>query len=85
MVQRRFRGASKRSITNFESQLIENGIDKSQLAHIEKIASNKVDQDYEKAVEEEDPSEDSLTEHIFAPTEVLEETGERSPDGKEPP
>ena len=67
-----------------KSQLIENGIDISQLAHIEKIASNKVNQDYEEAVEEEDPSEDSLTEHIFAPTEVLEETGERSPDGKEP-
>ena len=43
-----------------KSQLIENGIDISQLAHIEKIASNKVNQDYEEAVEEEDPSEDSL-------------------------
>ena len=67
-----------------KSQLIENGIEKSQLVHIEKIASNKVKQDYEEAVEEDDPSEDSLTEHIFAPTEVLEEKGERSPDGKEP-
>ena len=67
-----------------KSQLMENGIEQSQLDQIEKIASKKVNQDFEEAVEEESPSDDSLTEHVFAPTEVLEEKGERSPEGKEP-
>ena len=35
-------------------------------------------------MDEEYPTKESLTDHIFAPTDILEEKGERSPSGKEP-
>jgi 2-oxoisovalerate dehydrogenase E1 component len=41
-----------------------------------------VDADYEKALNAEDPTPDSVTNHIFAPTPITEEKGEREPKGK---
>ena len=42
----------------------------------------EIDRDYELALSAEDPSLDSLTDHIFAPTPITEETGDRAPKGK---
>ena len=42
----------------------------------------EIDRDYELALSAEDPSLDSLTDHIFAPTSITEETGDRAPKGK---
>jgi 2-oxoisovalerate dehydrogenase E1 component len=39
--------------------------------------------DYERALAEEDPKPEDLTDYIFAPTPITEEKGERSPAGKE--
>jgi 2-oxoisovalerate dehydrogenase E1 component len=41
-----------------------------------------VDADYEKALNAEDPTPDSVTNFIFAPTPISEEKGEREPKGK---
>lgn len=41
-----------------------------------------VDEQYELALNSEDPSPESVTDHIFAPTPVTEELGERAPAGK---
>lgn len=42
----------------------------------------EIDRDYELALSAEDPSLDSLTDYIFAPTPITEETGDRAPKGK---
>jgi 2-oxoisovalerate dehydrogenase E1 component len=41
-----------------------------------------VDADYERALNAEDPSPESITNFIFAPTPITEEKGEREPKGK---
>ena len=50
--------------------------------NIEAAARKLVDEDYEKAINAEDPEPTSVTDHIFAPTPVTEEKGEREPKGK---
>ena len=42
----------------------------------------EIDEDYDLALSAEDPSLDSLTDHIFAPTPIKEEAGDRAPKGK---
>ena len=42
----------------------------------------EIDIKYDLALSAEDPPIDSLTDHIFAPTPITEEKGERSPKGK---
>lgn len=50
--------------------------------NIEAAARKLVDEDYEKALNAEEPTTDSVTDHIFAPTPITEEKGEREPKGK---
>lgn len=42
----------------------------------------EIDVQYDLALQAEDPAADSITDHIFAPTSITEEKGERSPKGK---
>ena len=42
----------------------------------------EIDEDYDLALAAEDPSLDSLTDYIFAPTPINEEAGDRTPKGK---
>jgi 2-oxoisovalerate dehydrogenase E1 component len=51
----------------------------SELSNIEQEAKDHVTQDFEKALQEPFPTEEDLTTHIFAPTPVTDEVGERSP------
>ena len=48
----------------------------------EKEIRREIDIKYDLALSAEDPPIDSLTDHIFAPTPITEEKGERSPKGK---
>ncbi len=50
--------------------------------NIEANVKKLVDAEYDKALNAEDPSTQSVTDHIFAPTPVTEEKGEREPKGK---
>lgn len=45
-------------------------------------AKKLVDSDYDKAINAEEPTLESVTDHIFAPTPITEEKGEREPAGK---
>ncbi len=54
-----------------------------ELTRIEEEVRQHVKHDFERAVLEPFPTADDLTDHIFAPTPVTEETGERSPAGAE--
>lgn len=49
---------------------------------LEKEALNLVDADYDRAMNAPDPEPESVTHHIFAPTPITEELGEREPSGK---
>jgi len=76
--------AQKRDpLPKFKKQLQALGFSESTLDKIAKEAADLVDLQYNKAQEAEDPQPTDLTTHIFAPTPITEEKGERSPAGKE--
>jgi 2-oxoisovalerate dehydrogenase E1 component len=66
-----------------KNQLLEKGISEQQLTTIAEEAKKVVEADYQRALLEEDPRPEDLTNYIFAPTPITEEKGERSPKGKE--
>lgn len=64
-------------------QLKDNGFSNAQISEIENEAKNKVQKDFEKAQQAEDPSPEDLFTHDFAPTPITEEVGERNPEREE--
>ncbi len=67
----------------FEKQLLEAGFTKEELENIQKDAGKVVHEDYQRALEAEDPKPEDLFNHAYAPTPVTEEKGVREPEGKE--
>jgi 2-oxoisovalerate dehydrogenase E1 component len=67
----------------FRKQLLENGFSSKELMEIEDDSRDKVLQDFEKAVQAEDPRPEDLFQFDFAPTPITEEKGIREPEGKE--
>ena len=65
------------------NRLIEDGISEDVLTVIEKKARKEAEQAFAKAIAAEDPKPETVTDHIFAPTPVTEESGEREPKGQE--
>ena len=70
-------------LPRLRNQLIVSGIDSDELKLIELNAKKIVENDYQKAILEEDPLPEDLFLHEFAPTPITEEKGERSPIGKQ--
>lgn len=68
----------------FKNQLLAAGVEGYELTKIEEKAIKKVKEDYEKALNAEEPKPEDLFRHDFAPTAVTEEEGERAPKGKQP-
>lgn len=66
-----------------KKQLLENGFSEKELTEIEAKAIAEVEKDFKTAQEAEDPKPEDLFTHDFAPTQVTEEKGERSPKGAE--
>jgi len=64
------------------AKLMEAGISDEEITAIEKEIKAFVDAEYEKALNAEDPAPESVQNHIFAPTPITEEKGEREPKGK---
>ncbi|MEX1188918.1 MAG: thiamine pyrophosphate-dependent enzyme [Bacteroidia bacterium] len=60
-------------------QLKKAGIKDSEIEQIEAEALLKVQMDYDRALQAEDPRPEDLFTHDFAPTPVTEESGERNP------
>jgi len=58
------------------------GVQESDIINIEESVLKLVDEDYERALNAEEPSLESLTDYIFAPSPVTEEKGNREPKGK---
>ncbi len=65
-------------------QLRDKRVTQKALDQIKAEAEALVEEDYARAILEEDPSPEEVTKHIFAPTPITEEKGEREPAGKEP-
>ncbi len=68
----------------FRAAMLENGFKPSELDEIANTAIQNVESDYNKAILAEDPRPEDLMTNIFAPTPILEEKGEREPEGKQP-
>ena len=73
----------KDPLPRLRNQLIVSGIDSDELKLIELNAKKIVENDYQKAILEEEPLPEDLFLHEFAPTPITEEKGERSPIGKQ--
>jgi 2-oxoisovalerate dehydrogenase E1 component len=54
----------------------------SKMINTESRIKKEIDDQYDLALNAEEPLVDSITDYIFAPTEITEEKGERSPKGK---
>ena len=67
----------------FLSQLMELGFEESELTAIENEARQSVEEDYNRALEAEDPRPEDIFDYDFAPTPIIEEAGERAPADKE--
>ncbi len=59
-----------------------NGVGEADFILIEADVRKFIDDEYNKAITAEDPDPSSVTDFIFAPTEITEEKGEREPAGK---
>jgi 2-oxoisovalerate dehydrogenase E1 component len=67
----------------FRKALLESGISEFTLSEIEQDSLRKVEADYQRAKEAEDPKPSDLFLHAYAPTPVTEELGVRAPAGNE--
>ena len=65
------------------SKLLYRGFSDDELIAIENEASRFVDEEFKKAKNAPEPNPLSVEEHVFAPTQIIEERGERNPGGKE--
>jgi 2-oxoisovalerate dehydrogenase E1 component len=61
--------------------LLANGVSEDQIAEVERSASDRVQADFERAKNAEDPRPEDLFTHDYAPTPIVEEQGERAPAG----
>lgn len=66
-------------IIKLERYLVDSGVGKAKLGHINEQALKKIKSDYDRAIAADDPLVDDFDSHEFAPTTVLEEKGQRSP------
>ena len=64
-------------------RLLQFGIDSLQLQGIEKEAWAAVNEQFQKAAEAPEPDMATVTDHVFVPTPVTEEKGQRQPAGNE--
>ncbi len=62
--------------------LVAEACGEADVINLEAAARKLVDADYDRAIAADEPETGSVTDHIFAPTPVTEEVGEREPKGK---
>ncbi|WP_353164275.1 alpha-ketoacid dehydrogenase subunit alpha/beta [Empedobacter brevis] len=63
--------------------LLHEGFNENELIEIENNIKEQVQAEYQEALKAEDPRPEDLYTHVFAPTPITEEKGNRSPEGKE--
>jgi 2-oxoisovalerate dehydrogenase E1 component len=65
------------------TRLIEYGINEEEIKQVEQQEKENILHAFAKAVAAEEPSIDTVAQHIFVPTPIAKETGNRSPSSKE--
>lgn len=65
-------------------QLLDAGFPESEIKEMELVAELHVEKEYQKALAMPDPQPEDVFQHMFAPTPITEEKGERAPSGKQP-
>jgi len=63
--------------------LLDSGVEKGELEAMESEANGFIADEFQRAVDADDPADSTLQENVLAPTPVTEEVGERSPEGAE--
>ncbi len=66
-----------------KNTLLNEGFDANDLIEIENKIREQVYAKYQEALKAEDPRPEDLYTHVFAPTPITQEKGNRSPEGKE--
>ncbi len=67
----------------FRRALLEEGWESGELDELERAAEERVAADFDQARNAEEPTPESIFDHIFAPTPIIEERGERRPQDGE--
>lgn len=75
--------AKRDPLPKLEQALQKIGISEKQLQHIQETSRQQVQQDFEKACTATDPDITTIQTHVFIPTPIVEEQGERNPIGHE--
>jgi 2-oxoisovalerate dehydrogenase E1 component len=70
-------------VPKLRQRLIENGVSETEIVQIEKEAADTVATDFAKAIAAPEPDPAAVEQHVFVPTPITEEKGERSPAGAE--
>ena len=73
---------SRDPLPKLKALLLKNGFTEKDLSKIEKAAKELVKSDYKKALSAKDPDPEDLFSHDYAPTQILEEKGDRAPKEK---
>ncbi|MFN5911035.1 MAG: thiamine pyrophosphate-dependent enzyme [Bacteroidota bacterium] len=74
--------ATRDPYPKLKEELRKAGGAEADMINIEAEVRKYIDEEYERAINAEDPTPESVTDFIFAPTPVTEELGEREPKGK---
>lgn len=71
-------------IPRLRKRLVALGIEEDELNRIQREATNKVQEQFDKALLKPDPTSENLLAHTLAPTNITEEEGQRIGDDDEP-
>jgi 2-oxoisovalerate dehydrogenase E1 component len=75
--------AEQDPFVHLRNVLLQNNINENELLQIENDAYSFIKNEFDKAVASPEPDATTVSNHVFAPTNITEEKGERSPDGNE--
>lgn len=70
-------------VPKLRKRLLQNGVNEQQLLQMEEEAGEAVSQQFQQAVQAPEPNPATIAEHVFAPTPVTEEKGQRQPASNE--
>jgi 2-oxoisovalerate dehydrogenase E1 component len=75
--------AARDPVVRLRAQLLYRGVSEEQLEAIEREMTSLVEDDFRRAVEAAEPDAETVGEHVFVPTPVVAESGDRAPSDGE--
>lgn len=68
-------------VPRLRAALLAAGITEAEIQHLEQAVEAEVQESFARAQAAPDPTPESLTDHIYAPTPITQERGQRTPEG----